>query len=73
MEPLSKMVNPATSELEAEYPTATDTEIRDVLARAESGNTISSSALPPWSTECRLGEPRIREFVNNKLIHVPTA
>ncbi len=32
-----QLVNPATGQLEKEYPTATDAEISDVLARADSG------------------------------------
>ncbi len=32
-----QVVNPATGKLESEYPTATDAEISDVLARAERG------------------------------------
>jgi succinate-semialdehyde dehydrogenase / glutarate-semialdehyde dehydrogenase len=32
-----QVVNPATGKLEREYPTATDAEISDILARAESG------------------------------------
>jgi succinate-semialdehyde dehydrogenase/glutarate-semialdehyde dehydrogenase len=32
-----RVVNPATNVVEAEYPTATDAEIQDVLARADSG------------------------------------
>ncbi|HEV7203801.1 MAG TPA: NAD-dependent succinate-semialdehyde dehydrogenase [Jatrophihabitans sp.] len=32
-----RVINPATNETEAEYPTATDAEIQDVLARADAG------------------------------------
>ena len=32
-----QVVNPATGKLESEYPTATDAEISDVLARADAG------------------------------------
>src|SRR5580698_8759328 len=32
-----KVTNPATGKVEADYPTATDAEISDVLARAASG------------------------------------
>src|ERR1700733_4751689 len=34
-----QVVNPATGKVESEYPTATDAEISDVLARAERGYT----------------------------------
>ena len=34
---LYKVINPATNETEAEYPTATDAEIQDVLTRADAG------------------------------------
>ncbi len=36
-----KVVNPATGETESEFPTATDAQIEDVLARAH-------SAYPAW-------------------------
>src|ERR1700753_799294 len=32
-----QVVNPATGKLESEYPTATDAEISDVVARADAG------------------------------------
>ena len=32
-----QVVNPATGKVESEYPTATDAEVGDVLARAERG------------------------------------
>ena len=32
-----KVINPATNETEAEYPTTTDAEIQDILARADAG------------------------------------
>jgi len=34
-----QVVNPATGKVESEYPTATDAEVADVLARAERGYT----------------------------------
>ena len=34
-----QVVNPATGKVESEYPTATDAEVSDVLARAERGYT----------------------------------
>ena len=36
---LYQVVNPATNEVEAEYPTATDAEIQQVLERAAAGYT----------------------------------
>jgi succinate-semialdehyde dehydrogenase / glutarate-semialdehyde dehydrogenase len=34
-----QVVNPATGKVESEYPTATDAEVSDVLARAARGYT----------------------------------